>query len=200
MPDPRTDQIAREAARLIETGRADDIAAAIQKAAGSLGLRGVPMPGAGRVRKHAQLMSMQALGERAYRLRQYKVWEIAEQVMAVFEHSMPDAQTVLVGRAAQAHIDAGVTIHVRLYTRASESEIARALLEHGFDEPSFRTAEARQGRLSQVCLTEDDFDLVVTRCPPPMPRGPHVDLFTGKPIEALELAELRQRLAQAEDR
>jgi hypothetical protein len=200
MPDPRTDQIAREAARLMETGRIDDIADAIHVAAGSLGLRTAPMPGLARVRKHAQAMAMQALGEREYRLRQRKVWEIAEQVMAVFEHSIPDAQTLLVGRAAHGHINAGVTVHIRLYTRASVEDIARWLVEYGYDEPTFRTAEARHsgGRLNQICLVEGDLEIVVTRCIPPTPADASVDFFTGKPIETIGLSALRQRLDQSE--
>ena len=101
MTDLRTDQIAREAARLIETGRAESIDAAIHAAADALNLQDVPLPGRGRVRKHAQAMSMQALGDVGYADSVRNVWEIAEQLMTALEQAMPDDPTLLVGRAAK---------------------------------------------------------------------------------------------------
>src|SRR5688500_11322781 len=108
VPDPRTDQIAREAARLIETGRTDSIDLAIRAAADNPPLRDAPLPGRGRVRKHAQAMSMQALGESAYNQQRDAIWSVAEQLMSLLEQWLPDAETLLVGRAAEGHIDAGV--------------------------------------------------------------------------------------------
>ena len=92
MTDPRTDQIAREAARLIETGRAESIDDAIRAAAKTLGCHDAPMPGSGRVRQHAQAMSMQSMGDEGYAESVRNVWEIAEQLMTVLEQGMPDAQ------------------------------------------------------------------------------------------------------------
>ena len=198
MTDPRTDQIAREAARLIEIGRTDDIDSAIRIAVDILGLRGAPHPGPGRVRKHAQAMAMQALGEQAYSETRLNVWRTAEQVMSVFEHVMPDATTMLVGRAAQGFFDAGVTIHVRLYTRQHIGELARILVEYGYDEPEFETSETQYGRLSQLRLKEGEFEIAITRCLPEMKVQSKTDLFTGKPIEALSLSALRRRLDEAE--
>jgi hypothetical protein len=197
MADPRTDQIAREAARLLETGRADDVAKAIRAAAGNLGFSSAPLPGAGRVRKHAQAMAMQAMGEAAYNSKRLKVWRVAEQIMTVFEHGMSDASTVLVGRSAEGQIDAGVTIHIRLYTRNSVSEIAAALVQFGYDEMHFDTAETRHGRLNQVKLKEEDFDVVLTRCPPELDVPPNNDLFTGKAIVTMTLPHLRRQLDQS---
>lgn len=194
MTDPRTDQIAREAARLIELGRTDDIDSAIRIATDALGFRGAPQPGQGRVRKHAQAMAMQALGAEAYGETRIKIWQIAEQVMSVFEHAMPDTAALLVGRAAQGFFDAGVTIHIRLYTRQPVEEIARVLVEYGYDEPTFETAETRHGRLSQVRITEDSFDVVMTRCLTEMAASSEFDLFTGKSIETITLQALRRKL------
>lgn len=197
MTDPRTDQIAREAARLIETGRADDMADAIRAAADNLGFAGAPLPGAGRVRKHAQAMAMQSMGEAAYNAKRVRLWQIAEQIMTVFEHAMSDAEPELIGRAAEGRIDAGVTLHIRLHTRSSASDIAAALVQFGYDEPSFHTAETRYGRLSQVKVVEENIQVVLTRCPPELEVAADFDLFTGKAITTLTLAQLRRQLDQA---
>ncbi|MCI0362710.1 MAG: hypothetical protein L0219_02445 [Phycisphaerales bacterium] len=194
MPDPRTDQIAREAARLIETGRSNTIDSAIRAAADNPHLRGAPLPGHGRVRKHAQAMSMQALGEAAYNQQRGAIWQVAEQLMSLFEQALPDAEILLVGRAAEGHIDAGVAIHIRLYTNATDGEIARLLVEHGYEEPTFKTADSRFGRLSQICLQEDALEIVLTRCPPNAALPADKDLFTGKPIETMDLTTLRRTL------
>jgi hypothetical protein len=118
--------------------------------------------------------------------------------MSVFEHVMPDATTMLVGRAAQGFFDAGVTIHVRLYTRQDIGELARILVEYGYDEPEFATSETRHGRLSQLRLKEGDFEIAITRCLPEMKVQSKTDLFTGEPIETLSLSALRRRLDEAE--
>ena len=56
MNDPRTDAIAREAARLIESSRGANIGQAIRAAADALGFRDAQLPGHGRVRQHAQAL------------------------------------------------------------------------------------------------------------------------------------------------
>lgn len=68
MPDSRTDAIAREAARLIESGRADTLGQAIRAAAEGLGFHDAELPSHGRVRRHAQALAMQV---RRRRYRQY---------------------------------------------------------------------------------------------------------------------------------
>ncbi len=194
MTDPQTDQIAREAARLIETGGAESIDAAIHAAASALNLQDVPLPGRGRVRKHAQAMSMQALGDEGYTESVRNVWEIAEQLMTALEQAMPDEPTLLVGRAAKGQIDAGVTIHIRIYTKSQIAEIGQMLVDFGYDEPAFETVDAAVGRLNQIRLTEDGIEIVLTRCLPAMLKDAQVDLFRGQPIEAVTLEELRDML------
>ncbi len=196
MADRRTDLIAREAARLIESGRAETIADAVRAAAKSLGLAGVELPGPGRVRQHARALAMQALGDESYARRVEGVWRRAEQLMTVLAESMPDARPLLVGRAARGEIDAGVTIHVRLYTDAPITEIAETLAGFGYGEPDFETAHTRLGRLSRVRLDDDGIDIVVTRCLPPMAESSHLDLFSGCPIETATLTQLRRRLVE----
>jgi hypothetical protein len=198
--DPRTDEIAFEAARLINTGRVDSVHQAIRLAAETCTIQGVPMPSALRVRKHAQAMSMQALGEAAYNLTRTRMWNVAEELLSTLEHAVPASACFIMGRAAQGHCDAGVVIHLRIYTRHAIGEIARALVEFGYNEPSFETADTLRGKFDQIRLIEDQFECVVTRCTPESAVPHDVDLFSGKHIEALALSELRKRIEGSEAR
>lgn len=192
MPDAHSDEIAREAARLMQTGRAKDIDDALHRAAESLGYERTHLPGHGRVRKHAQAMAMQAMGDAAYHELRVKIWRIAEQVMTCFEHTMPEAMCEFVGRAAEGLIDAGVTIHIRLYTRHSDVELAKVLLDFGYDEPQFQTIETRFGRMQQIRFTEEGVEVALTRVMPELASKAAKDLVTDKPIEKLSLSELRR--------
>lgn len=191
MPDPRTDQIAREAARLLESGRIDGIGQAIRKAAEKLGHRGVELPGWGRVRKHVQARSMQALGDVGYAESVRDVWRVAERLMTVLADF---GEPMLAGRAAQGRIDAGVTLYVRIYTETPIGRIAETLVELGYDEPDFETVETRSGRLDRLRLEDDGLKVVVTRCLPRMARDADRDLFTGRPVKTAGLKAVRRRL------
>lgn len=175
----------------METGRADSIDRAIRMAVDALRAHGSPLPGHGRVRKHAQAMCMQALGEADYEQRRLNVWTVAEQIMAAFELAMPDAEMLLVGRAAQGQIDAGVTIHLRLYAEAPLNQIADVLETYGYGEYSFQTVEAAGGRLNQIWFEEGGLPVVITRCPASMNLSRTDDLFTGKPIATVGISALR---------
>ncbi|MEE8153927.1 MAG: hypothetical protein V3T53_03085 [Phycisphaerales bacterium] len=194
MTDPRTDQIAHEAARLIETGQAESVDDAIHAAAHALRCHDAPLPGPGRVRQHVQAMSMQAMGDEGYAESVRNVWEIAEQLMTMLEQGLPDAPTLLVGRAAKGQIDAGVTIHIRLYTKSSIGEIAQMLGDFDYDEPAFETAETKLGRLDRLRFMEEGIEIVLTRCLPEMLKDAQLDLFKGHAIETATLDDLRERL------
>jgi hypothetical protein len=198
MTDDRTDRIAREAARLIETGREADLARAIRAAAEALQLRDAPMPGYGLVRRHAQGMAMQAGGDDAYRQSIHDVWSIAEQVMTAVELATDGATTLLAGRAAKGQIDAGVRLHLRVYTRHPMAEIVQSLVEAGYEEPTFATAETRFGRLDRISFTEERLPILLTRCLPETRAEAERDLFTGRPIATADGAELRRRLSAGE--
>ncbi len=114
--------------------------------------------------------------------------------MTLLEQSLPDAQTLLVGRAAKGQIDAGVTVHVRLYTRAQITEIAQMLTEFHYDEPSFDTVDTTVGKLNRICFNDEGVAVVVTRCLPEMYKNAQQDLFKDQPIETLTLDELRAKL------
>jgi len=198
MSNPRSDEIAREAARLIETGITKDVQDALHRAADSLGYHDVPLPGHGRVRKHAQAMSMQSRGAAAHAEQRIRVWEVAEQIMTVFEHTMPDVTSLLVGRAAEGLIDAGVTIHIRLYTRRIDQVLAGTLMDFGYEEPQFQSLQTRFGRLQQIRLTEQGYEVVLTRCMPETLNNSRTDIVTGNPIAAINLTQLRRQIATAQ--
>ncbi len=196
MSDARTDQIAREAARLIETGRSESVARAIRAAVEALGFHDAPLPGPGRVRRHAQAMSMQALGDAGYAESVRAVWRRAEQIMSLFKETEPDVEPVLVGRAAKGQIDAGVMVYIRLYTKVPVGDLARTLVESGYEEPTFETVNTRHGRLNRLRLTEEGTEVVLTRCLPRMVATTHLDVFTGRPIKTATLDEVRGMLGR----
>jgi len=192
--DSRTDEIAREAARLMASSRSGSIGEAIHAAASALGYHDVDLPGHGRVRKHAQGLAMQALGREGYARSVDDVWQAAERIMTVLTEAIPDAEPLLAGRAAQGLIDGGVTLHVRVYTHASIGDIAQTLVDFGYDEPGFETAATRFGRLDRLRLADEGIEILLTRCPPDVVGRSAVDLFTGKPVPTATLAELRARI------
>ncbi len=138
---------------------------------------------------------MQALGSEGYARSVGDVWRVAERIMTVLYEAMPDAEPLLVGRAAQGLIDGGVTLHIRLYTQVPIGEVAQTLVNFGYEEPGFETARTRSGRLDRLRLEEDGLEVLVTRCPPNVVRRSGVDLFTGKPVGTATLEELRAKLA-----
>lgn len=202
----RQEEIAREAARMIETGQAGSISEAIERAAEVLNYHGERRPGALRVRQHAQAMAMQALGDAGYAELRQKVWRIAEEIMTAMEEAAPrkgDAagiETLLVGRAAAGLIDAGVTIHIRLYTDRSVTELARMLVEFGYDEPTFDTVHTSYGPINRIKLADEGQEIILTRCPPRLGISRSVDMFAGKAITALTLGGVRQALEAAVNR
>jgi len=197
MMNPDKDRIAREAARLIETGKSGSIDQAIRDAAEALGLNGEGRPGRVLVRRHAQAMAMQALGREGYEQAVREVWRLAEELMTALEQAFADSHTRLVGRAAAGRIDAGVTLHVRMYTNADVTALAKSLVEYGYGEPAFETSDTRLGRVERLRFVEDGREIVVTRMPPHARESAPMDLFTARPIEAIELQQLRRKLSPA---
>jgi hypothetical protein len=195
----RKDEVAREAARLIELGKAASIRDGIVRAAEHLHYRG-ELPSVLRVRQHAQAMTMQQLGDAGYAELRHEIWRIAEEIMTVLEQPLPSstspagATTLLVGRAAAGLIDAGVTLHIRVTTEQSVTELARTLVEFGYDEPEFDTVHTAYGPVNRIKLTEDGQPIILTRCLPRLHISPTVDMFTGKAMAALTLDALRRLL------
>jgi hypothetical protein len=191
-----TDEIAREAARLLAAGRVVDVGEAIRAAAAALGLGGAPRPGHGRVRRHLQGLTLQSQGQVAYDAHVRAILEATEEVMTALETALPDAEPRLMGRGARGELDGSTALYVRVHTRAPVSEIAAGLETFGYDEYTFETADTRFGRLDRIRLVEPDGTFVITRCLPEMLWKANTDLFKKRPVESMTLEELRERLGE----
>lgn len=189
-----TDRIAQEAARLFDEGQFQSLDAAIRKAADILKLGHVRLPTHGHVRKHVQGRSMQSMGAEAYRNSIVEVWQHAEELMTILE----DHDPYLMGRAAKGLVDAGVSLHIRLFTSSRMSDIAQRLEDFGFEEGQFGTADTRYGRFDKLSLQDQGSEITIIRCAPHQRDLVGFDLFTKKPLESVSLVELRQRIAAAE--
>jgi hypothetical protein len=195
-----SDAIARDAARLLSLGRAADLDDAIRLARQSTGEEGkAGHPTRLQVRRHAQAMSLAAMGEEAYRARCCAWLALAEDIMTAIEQAFPFSRTLLVGRAAEGHFDADPAIHIRIATEESTSGLAQALALYGYDDVdfAFTTLESRAGRLSQIEWVEDDARIVLTRCPQSSVFESTSDLVTGKARARLTLNGLRTLLEKA---
>jgi hypothetical protein len=194
----RTDDLAREAARLLEEGKAADLRDASRQAAEARGMESARSPSAKRVRQHAQAIEMQSMGEEAYLARIREWLELAEDLMTTLEQALPGCETALVGRAAESHFDGDPAIHIRLHSpEADIGEIARILSDFGYDasEAKFPAMESRHGRLSQMkWLEESGIEITLTRCARRAEFEDRLALVTGKPVARVSLNELRVRL------
>ncbi len=169
------------------------MADALRTAAEILGYTGSTLPGPGRVRKHAQGMAMQAMGEAAYLEAKREIMRTAEELMTALAYGLDDAEPLLMGRAAEGNTDAGVTLHVRVYTSRSTAEIAATLIEFGYDEPQFDTVQTKYGPINRIFLEEDGVPIVIARCLPQSGIARGVDMFTGERIAHTTVDELRVR-------
>lgn len=157
-----------------------------------LGLEHAARPGVGRVRQHLQAMSMQSLGLEGYADLKRSVLVEAEELMTALEEMFQDISTLLAGRGARGQVDGGVTLHIRMYTRRAVGDIARQLVELGYDEPEFETAETSMGRLDRILLETNGVQIVLTRCLMEMRSRSDRDLFTDRRIETADIASLRR--------
>lgn len=189
----RNDRLAREAAQLYHEGKTDTVADAIRLAIQKYGVEGDP-PSQGRVRKHIQALSMQAMGSAAYAQAIKNRLRAAEQFMSALDDHYAGVPMFLVGRAAKGHLDGDTVLHVRIYTDAPIEDLVDTLVELGYDEPTFETADTRFGKLNRLRFIDDDATLLLTRCLPAMLKDVPKDLHTGAPLATLTLKQLRDRL------
>jgi hypothetical protein len=194
--DPRTDLIAREAARLFETGQAPSIRHAVLRAVEALRLPDAPLPSNLLVRRHCRAMSMAALGEDGYKRRILEMWRWAEELMTAIEHSLPDAETALTGRAARGQLDGGLVIHMRVYSNETVQQLAAAMTEHCSAEPTFETVRTRLGPMNRLRIVDEDdgYEAMLLRIKHTM-KVPHDRcVYTDKVLAARTLQELRALL------
>jgi hypothetical protein len=189
-----TERIAREAARLYHEGKAGSVAESIRKASQQVGLHGSDAPSAGKVRRHVQAMSMQAMGSDAYAAAMKERLRGAEQLMSALDEYYAGVPMFLVGRGAKGQLDGDLVLHVRIYTDAPIKELAQTLVDLGYDEPKFETVNTRHGRLNRLRFEDDDAEILLTRCLPAMLKSAQQDLFTNAPIATLTLKQLREQL------
>jgi hypothetical protein len=160
-------------------------------AAARLGAGPHARPGHGLVREHLRGMAMQSMGDAAYQNLVRRAMQVAEEIMTVLEEHQP----VLVGRAAKGYIDGGATLHIRVHTALSIGDLAAALVDAGYEEPSFETVNTRFGRLSRLRFEEEGCEAVVTRCPPQQAAVPERSLYRDERVESIDLRALRSRLS-----
>jgi len=193
MMDPKTDQIAQQAARLIADKQADSIDIAIRNAKLLLGDVDTQTPSHNRVKQHIQGLAMQSLGRETYHQRIINVWDAAEETMTLLDRYDP----IIVGNVLKGHIDATCTLHIRIYTRQQMSTIAATLVEYGYEEPTFETANTKLGRLDRIIFdTSDSIAIVITKClPEQRTQTRDTNLFTGKKILSADINHLRKRIS-----
>jgi len=141
---------------------------------------------------------MQELGDAGYQQRITDMYRGAEELMTAIEMGVPDCETLLVGRAAEGLIDAGLTINIRVYTDVSIRDIAAALVEFGYPEPEFETRDTRFGRMNRLHVVDEEheFDAVITRVFRKCPADRRECVFTGKRLAIATLPQLREIIAQ----
>jgi len=195
MPTPSpTDRIAVLAARLVCAGRIATVQEAIHVASERLELLDSDAPSHGLVRRHLQAMLMQELGAEGYQSMTRRRLEVAEEVMSTLAAHTDVVDVLLAGRGASGHLDGDLTLHIRVYTRRTITDLAEDLVLVGYEEPRFATAETRFGRLDRLLFRDGDVDVAMTRCLPEQRRSAEQDLFTGRAVPVMSLGRLRGRL------
>lgn len=189
------DEIARRAARLLAEGMLSCLRDAVRVAAEELRAGAEDLPSDALVRRHAQALAQQELGNEGYAALVGSRLRLAEGLLTLLDFEFPGAELRLVGRAARGQVDADPHLRIRFLGDAPISEIARRLVEHGYEEPVFEVIETRWGRLERLCFREQDVRCSITRCPPAQVRRPEEDLFTGRPVRQITLDELRRLIA-----
>lgn len=188
------DRIAQHAAILIETGKVARIHDAIRQAADSLKLTDSAMPSHSAVRKHAQAMAMQSMGDANYLASRRDILRIAEELMTALEQV--GCESLLMGRAAAGQLDGDVKLHLRLICDAPLSELAQSLVDFGYEEPRFDTVQTMYGHLNRMRFTEQNIPIILMRCPPALNIDTQTDVFTGKSIPSITAEKLRKSLPQ----
>jgi hypothetical protein len=189
-----SDRIAQLAAAILADHKATTAAEAIAAAAGQIGVdaRAVrPTPAL--VRRHAQGLAMERMGESTYRASVRQRMEHAASVMEALELQL-NATTILAGRGARWQVDADPTLHIRVYTRHSMERIAQVLLAQHFTQMESATMNTRFGPANQWRAVHLDTTYVVTRCLPEWKRLAHQDLATTRAISTRTFDQLTREL------
>lgn len=189
------DDIARRAASLLQKDPNLAVTDAISQAVAHLGLpRSTLAPSKALVRKHAQALAMEQLGQQGYEQQRYQRLVCIIDFIRQLEHEFPGAKISLVGRSCDGHFDADPHVHIRFVHDAPVYLIADAVERARLPEPEIKTFVSRVGVLEQIHSAFDFAPLTITRCPPRQLTHAHLHLQTGKPITQRTLLQLEQLL------
>ena len=189
------DDIARRAASLLQKDPNLAVTDAISQAVAHLGLpRSTLAPSKALVRKHAQALAMEQLGQQGYEQQRYQRLVCIIDFIRQLEHEFPGAKMSLVGRSCDGQFDADPHVHIRFVHDAPVHLIADAVERARLPEPEIKTFVSRVGVLEQIHSAFDFAPLTITRCPPRQLTHAHLHLQTGKPITQRTLLQLEQLL------
>ncbi len=189
------DDIARRAASLLQKDPNLAVTDAISQAVAHLGLpRSTLAPSKALVRKHAQALAMEQLGQQGYEQQRYQRLVCIIDFIRQLEHEFPGAKISLVGRSCDGQFDADPHVHIRFVHDAPVHLIADAVERARLPEPEIKTFVSRVGVLEQIHSAFDFAPLTITRCPPRQLTHAHLHLQTGKPITQRTLLQLEQLL------
>ena len=189
------DDIARRAASLLQKDPNLAVIDAISQAVAHLGLpRETPTPSMALVRKHAQALAMEQLGQQGYEQQRYQRLVCIIDFIRQLEHEFPHAKISVVGRSCEGHFDADPHVHIRFVHDTPIHLIADAVERARLPEPEIKTFVSRVGVLEQIHSAFDFAPLTITRCPPRQLTHAHLHLQTGKPIAQRTLMQLEQLL------
>ncbi len=189
------DDIARRAASLLQKDPNIAVIEAISQAVAHLGLpRSTLAPSKALVRKHAQALAMEQLGQQGYEQQRYQRLVCIIDFIRQLEHEFPGAKISLVGRSCDGQFDADPHVHIRFVHDAPVHLIADAVERARLPEPEIKTFVSRVGVLEQIHSAFDFAPLTITRCPPRQLTHAHLHLQTGKPITQRTLLQLEQLL------
>lgn len=194
------DAVARLAARLLERGEASDLSAAIRTAAARLRVPRERWPSESVVRRHAEAMAQSDLGAQGHAALVAERLAIAEEIMTLIELETRPDELWLVGRAARALLDADPILRIRVHGATSIGELARRLVDAGYEEPVFQVVRTRWGRLERIRFREQGVECVVTRCPPAQVLDSTIDLVTGRPVHRADLEQVRRMIDERSPR
>jgi len=204
--EPTTDAIAREAARRLVLGLDPTLAAAIDAAAeaaaieverrrrAGLDLAAPDRPSFALVRRHHEAMQQQALGLEGHADEVRAMLQVALDLMELLETHLELGATRLAGRAARGRLDPDLVLHLRLYGDAGVGTVAAGLVEHGTEEPVFRTVRTRFGRLERLEFTDEGWPISLVLLPPARLAEAGRNLYRDEPVAVLGIAEVRRRV------
>lgn len=192
------DSVAQLAARMLERREACDMAHAIRAAAVHLGVDRENWPSEALVRRHFEAMVQADRGESGHDALVASRLRLAEEIMTLIDLEVRPVELWLVGRAARGQVDADPRIRIRVHAMMSIGELARDLVDAGYEEPAFEVVDTRWGRLERLRFRSDGVECVVTRCPPSQVLDSTSDLFTERPIARVDLETLRRMINELE--